>query len=124
MSFLDEVKFDGAGLVPAVIQDAANGQVLMVGYMNRDTLRETIEGDRPVFWSRSRRTRWVKGETSGNTQRTVEILYDCDVDTVLIKVEQEGPACHHNYRSCFYRRINRDGTTEIIGNKMENSSSS
>ena len=121
MSFLDEVKFDSQGLIPAVIQDAENGQVLMVGYMNRETLKETIEGDRPVFWSRSRQQRWVKGESSGNTQRTVETLYDCDVDTLLIKVEQKGPACHHNYRSCFYRRINRDGTTEIIADKQENS---
>jgi phosphoribosyl-AMP cyclohydrolase len=121
VSFLDEVKFNKDGLMPAIIQDAANGQVLMLGYMNRDTLAETIAGDRPVFWSRSRQQRWIKGETSGNTQRTVEVLYDCDVDTLLIKVEQRGPACHENYRSCFYRRIHRDGTTEIIGQKMGSS---
>lgn len=121
MSFLDEVKFNDQGLVPAVVQDAANGQVLMLAYMNRETLEETIEGDRPVYWSRSRRQRWVKGETSGHTQRTVEVLYDCDVDTLLIKIEQTGPACHLNYRSCFFRRINRDGTTEIIERKQENS---
>ncbi len=114
MSFLDEVKFDDRGLIPAIVQDAANGQVLTLAYMNRDTLKETIAGDRPVFWSRSRRQRWVKGETSGHTQRTVEVLYDCDVDALVVKVEQTGPACHENYRSCFFRRINRDGTTDII----------
>jgi phosphoribosyl-AMP cyclohydrolase len=119
VSFLDEVKFDDRGLIPAVVQDAANGQVLMVAYMNRETLRETIEGERPVFWSRSRRQRWVKGETSGHTQRTVEVLYDCDVDALVVKVEQRGPACHENYRSCFFRRINRDGTTQIVETKQE-----
>ena len=119
MSFLDEVKFNEQGLVTAVVQDAANGQVLMLAYMNRNTLQETIEGERPVFWSRSRQQRWVKGETSGNTQRTVEALYDCDVDALVIKIEQQGPACHENYRSCFFRRINRDGTTEIVDSKQE-----
>jgi phosphoribosyl-AMP cyclohydrolase len=111
MSFLDEVKFDTKGLVAAIIQDHENGQVLMLGYMNRDTLRQTIEGDRPVFWSRSRREVWIKGETSGHTQKTKEILYDCDIDAILIKVEQIGPACHTNHRSCFYRRIRKDFTT-------------
>jgi len=120
VSFLNEVKFNEQGLVPAIIQDAANGQVLMLGYMNRETLEETVAGDRPVFWSRSRQQRWVKGETSGNTQRTVEVRYDCDVDTLLIAVEQRGPACHENYRSCFYRRIDRDGITEIVEEKLGN----
>ncbi|MBN1918871.1 MAG: phosphoribosyl-AMP cyclohydrolase [Verrucomicrobia bacterium] len=122
MSFLDEVKFNEQGLVPAVVQDAANGEVLMLAYMNRETLRETIEGERPVFWSRSRQSRWVKGETSGNTQRTVDVLYDCDVDTLVVRIKQHGPACHNNYRSCFYRRINRDGTTTVIAEKMAQSS--
>ena len=121
MSFLAEVKFNDQGLVPAIVQDAANGQVLMLAYMNRETLKETIEGVRPVYWSRSRQQRWVKGETSGNTQRTVEILYDCDADVVLIKIEQTGPACHERYRSCFFRRINRDGTTDIIETKLGSS---
>lgn len=119
MSLLDEVKFDDRGLVPAVVQDAENGQVLMLAYMNRETLKETIGGDRPVFWSRSRQSRWVKGETSGNTQRTVEILYDCDADALVIKVEQKGPACHESYRSCFFRRVNRDGTTDIVETKQQ-----
>jgi len=121
VSFLDEVKFNDQGLVPAIIQDATNGQVLMLGYMNRETLEETVTGDHPVFWSRSRQQRWVKGETSGNTQRTVEVRYDCDVDTLLIAVEQRGAACHENYRSCFYRRINRDGTTETVEKRLGNS---
>ncbi len=114
MSFLDEVKFDANGLVPAIIQDHANGRVLMLGYMNRDTLKQTIEGDRPVLWSRSRRKVWIKGETSGHIQKTKEILYDCDIDTILIKVEQIGPACHTNHRSCFYRRIDKDFTSTEI----------
>ena len=121
MSFLDEVTFNDQGLVPAIVQDAANGQVLMLAYMNRETLEETIEGDRPVYWSRSRQRRWVKGETSGNTQRTVEIRYDCDADTLLIRIEQTGPACHKLYRSCFFRRINRDGTTDIVETKLGSS---
>ena len=121
MSFPDEVKFNEQGLVPAIVQDAANGQVLMHAYMSRETLKETIEGDRPVYWSRSRRQRWVKGETSGNTQRTVEIRYDCDADTLLIRIEQTGPACHEQYRSCFFRRINRDGTTDIVETKLGSS---
>ena len=114
MSFLDEVKFDAKGLGAAIIHDNENGQVLMVGYMNRDTLRQTIEGDQPVFWSRSRQKVWIKGETSGHTQKTKEILYDCDIDAILIKVEQTGPACHTNHRSCFYRRIGKDFTTTEI----------
>jgi phosphoribosyl-AMP cyclohydrolase len=122
VSFLDEVKFNEQGLVPAIVQDAANGQILMLAYMNRETLQETIEGERPVFWSRSRKARWVKGETSGNTQRTVEVLYDCDVDTLVVRIEQRGPACHNNYRSCFYRRVNRDGTTTVIDKPVTESS--
>lgn len=120
MSFLDDVKFDANGLVAAIVQDHENGQVLMLGYMNRDTLKQTIEGDRPVFWSRSRRKVWIKGETSGHTQKTKEILYDCDIDAILIKVEQVGPACHTNHRSCFYRRINGDfSSTEIASEITE-----
>ena len=121
MRVLNEVKFNDQGLVPAIVQDAANGQVLMLAYMNRETLQETIEGDRPVYWSRSRQQRWVKGETSGNTQRTVEIRYDCDADTLLIKIEQRGAACHKQYRSCFFRRINQDGTTSIVETKLGSS---
>lgn len=115
MNFLDEVKFDANGLVAAIIQDNETGQVLMLGYMNRDTLKQTIEGDSPVFWSRSRQKIWIKGETSGHTQKTKDILYDCDIDALVIKVEQVGPACHTNHRSCFYRRINNDfSSTEIM----------
>jgi phosphoribosyl-AMP cyclohydrolase len=114
MSFLDDVKFDADGLVSAIIQDWETGQVLMLGYMNKETLKQTIESDRPVFWSRSRQKIWIKGETSGHTQKTKEILYDCDIDAFLIKVEQVGPACHTNHRSCFYRRIDGDFTTTEI----------
>jgi phosphoribosyl-AMP cyclohydrolase len=114
MSFLEEVKYDSNGLVATIIQDWKTGEVLMLGYMNKDTLKMTIEGNSPVFWSRSRKKIWIKGESSGHTQETKQILYDCDLDALLIKVEQVGPACHTNHRTCFYRQINKDfSTTEI-----------
>lgn len=105
---LDSVVFDKDGLVPAIAQDAANGQVLMLAFMNRDTLRETIETGRVVYWSRSRNARWRKGDTSGHIQELVELLFDCDSDTLLLKVRQTGPACHTGKRSCFFRRV-KDG---------------
>lgn len=102
---LDRVVFDKEGLVPAIAQDAESGQVLMHAYMTRDTLRETIETGRAVYWSRSRRARWRKGDTSGHIQELVELRLDCDGDTVLLKVRQTGPACHTGKRSCFFRRL-------------------
>ena len=115
MSFLDEIKFDVNGLVPVIVQDAETTEVLMLAYMSRETLRETVKGKRPVFWSRSRKSRWVKGETSGNTQQKVKMLVDCDMDTLLIKVKQKGGACHTGYRSCFYRKVLKEGDLEIVG---------
>ena len=97
------LKFDESGLIPAVIQDAATKEVLMVAYMNSESIKKTVESGLTWFWSRSRRKFWQKGETSGNVQRVREILYDCDQDTLLIKVEQTGPACHTGERSCFFR---------------------
>ncbi len=102
----DEMKYDEAGLIPAVIQDAATGDVLMVAYMNRESLVETVETGKTWFWSRSRKKYWMKGESSGHTQEVHEILYDCDADCLLVKVTQNGPgACHTNEHSCFYRRL-------------------
>jgi phosphoribosyl-AMP cyclohydrolase len=102
----DEMKYDEAGLIPAVVQDAATGDVLMVAYMNRESLVETVETGKTWFWSRSRQKYWMKGESSGHTQDVHEILYDCDADCLLVKVTQNGPgACHTNERSCFYRRL-------------------
>ncbi len=99
----DNLKFDEKGLIPAVIQDGRTGEVLMVAYMNAESLQRTITSGRTWFWSRSRKKFWQKGETSGHIQHVKDILYDCDQDTLLIKVEQEGPACHTGERSCFYR---------------------
>ena len=99
------LKFDEKGLIAAVIQDAENGDVLMVGYMNREAVERTISTGRVTFWSRSRQKYWVKGETSGNIQRVKGIYVDCDQDCLLVKVEQTGAACHEGYRSCFFRRV-------------------
>jgi phosphoribosyl-AMP cyclohydrolase len=103
-------KFDENGLIPAIIQDGSNGEVLMLGYMNEESLRRTIDSGRTWFWSRSRQEYWCKGETSGHRQYVREIRYDCDGDTLLIKVLQMGPACHTGERSCFYRDISEART--------------
>ncbi|MEM2983332.1 MAG: phosphoribosyl-AMP cyclohydrolase [Candidatus Bathyarchaeia archaeon] len=100
----EEVRFDQRELVPAIIQDARNKQVLMLGYMNKEALRLTISTGKCHFWSRSRKRLWMKGETSGHVQDVQEIRLDCDGDTILILVEQEKAACHKGYRSCFYRK--------------------
>ncbi len=109
MSIPDDLKFDEKGLIPAVIQDASTGEVLMVAYMNAESLKRSVESGRTWFWSRSRRKFWQKGETSGNVQRIRDILYDCDQDTLLIKVDQTGPACHTGSRSCFFRNFREKG---------------
>jgi phosphoribosyl-AMP cyclohydrolase / phosphoribosyl-ATP pyrophosphohydrolase len=103
---LTYLKFDPNGLIPAVIQDAATKDVLMVAWMNAESLAKTIESGETWFWSRSRRELWHKGGTSGNTQQVVEIRYDCDGDTLLVLVNANGPACHTGAVSCFYRKIN------------------
>ncbi|MCK5557054.1 MAG: phosphoribosyl-AMP cyclohydrolase [Candidatus Hydrogenedentes bacterium] len=107
MPVFDEVKFDQTGLIPAIIQDADNLELLMLAYMNEESLRLTLETGETHFWSRSRQCLWHKGETSGNIQEVREIRLDCDSDTLLIKVVQRGKACHTGRRSCFHRRIDR-----------------
>ncbi len=103
------------GLVPAVVQDYRSGEVLMLGFMNREAWQATLDTGRATFYSRTRDTLWVKGMTSGHVQLVKEILVDCDDDTVLLKVDQlGGAACHTGYRSCFYRRV-RDGRLETFG---------
>lgn len=105
---IEALKFDDKGLIPAIIQDEANGDVLMMAYMNESSLRMTLETGFTHFWSRSRQKYWKKGETSGNVQQVKEVWYDCDGDTLLIKVRQEGAgACHTGNRTCFFRKINR-----------------
>jgi phosphoribosyl-AMP cyclohydrolase len=98
-------KFNKDGLIPAIIQDFDTKEVLMLAYMNEESLRRTRESGRTWFWSRSRQEYWCKGETSGNKQFVKEIKYDCDADTLLILVEQIGAACHTGNRSCFYRTL-------------------
>jgi phosphoribosyl-ATP pyrophosphohydrolase/phosphoribosyl-AMP cyclohydrolase len=99
------IQWDASGLVPAVVQDAHTGQVLMLAYMNQAALDRTLETEEAWFWSRSRRELWHKGSTSGNTQRVTEVRYDCDADALLLQVEPAGPACHTGQQSCFYRRL-------------------
>lgn len=119
MQILQNLKFDDKELIPAVVQDAANGEVLMVGYMNREAVERTVASKRVTFWSRSRQKYWVKGETSGNVQNVLEIYVDCDQDCLLVKVEQVGAACHEGYRSCFFRRVASDGDSlETIGEPL------
>ena len=97
----DELKFDGKGLIPAIVQDARTREVLTLAYMNRESLARTLETRQTWFWSRSRNELWHKGETSGNTQRVVDLAADCDNDAIVVLVEPAGPACHTGARSCF-----------------------
>jgi len=100
-----EIKYDANGLVPAIVQDVFTKDVLMMAWMNAESLRLTLEMGEAVFWSRSRREIWHKGATSGNVQKVVEIRVDCDADTLLVLVEPAGPACHTGERSCFFRSL-------------------
>ncbi len=108
----------GKGLLPAIVQDFETNEVLMLAYVNSEAWQKTLETGKATYWSRSRNSLWIKGETSGNVQIVKEILIDCDSDTLLFKVEQKGgAACHTGYQSCFYRRIS-GGKEEIIGKKI------
>ena len=102
---ISEIKFDSNGLVPAIVQDAETNEVLMLAYMNEESLRLTLEKGETVFWSRSRGELWHKGETSGNIQKVIEVRVDCDADTLLILVHPAGPACHTGNQTCFYCSI-------------------
>lgn len=113
LSFADDLSFDADGLIPAVAQQHDTGEVLMVAWMNAQSIAETLRTGRVCYWSRSRQAFWRKGESSGHVQRLVELRYDCDGDTLLLLVDQTGPACHTNRRSCFYRAV-RDGKVEEI----------
>jgi phosphoribosyl-AMP cyclohydrolase len=104
-AFLKAVKYDESGLVPAIAQDHVSGQVLMVAWMNSQTLETTLTSGQVTYWSRSRRKVWRKGETSGHHQNLVEAWIDCDGDVLLLKVDQLGPACHTGAPSCFFRRL-------------------
>ena len=119
MKILSELKYDSDGLVTAVIQDFTNNEILMVGYMNAEAIKETLNTGRVCFWSRSRQKLWIKGETSGHTQTVESVAVDCDGDALLIKVTQKVAACHTGYRSCFFREVSPDGeSTRVIGEKI------
>ena len=103
-----EIKYDANGLVPAIVQDGETKEVLMMAWMNAESLRLTVETGETVFWSRSRGELWHKGATSGNTQKVVEVRVDCDADTLLVLVNPAGPACHTGERTCFYRELGKE----------------
>ncbi|GAW91555.1 bifunctional phosphoribosyl-AMP cyclohydrolase/phosphoribosyl-ATP diphosphatase HisIE [Calderihabitans maritimus] len=111
---LDRIKFDDRGLVPAIIQDAETSTVLMMAYMNREALEKSLTTGQTWFYSRSRRQLWHKGETSGHYQHIQEVYYDCDADTLLFRVKQEGVACHEGYYSCFHHRVKETGEVETV----------
>lgn len=117
-SFLDDLKYNADGLIPCITQDCETGEVLMMAYMNKDSLKETLEKKLCSYWSRSRQKYWVKGESSGHTQEVKEVLLDCDKDTLLIKIKQNGGACHTGYRSCFSWKIEDSGEISEGGVKV------
>ena len=102
---IDAIRFDANGLIPAIVQDAETNRVLMLAYMNAESVRRTLQTKETHFWSRSRKEFWHKGATSGNVQKVVELRVDCDVDALLIRVNPAGPACHTGNQSCFYRTL-------------------
>lgn len=110
----DSLKYDGNGLVPAIAQDAENGEVLMMAWMNAESVARTLRTGRVTYWSRSRQSFWAKGESSGHVQELVELRIDCDRDCLLVRVRQTGPACHTNRRSCFYSAIREGAEVEIM----------
>ena len=114
-SIFDVLKLDANGLVAAVVQDVNTKQVLMVGYMNRESIEITLRERRACFWSRSRQKLWRKGESSGNVLNLVEIRTDCDNDAILLVCDPVGPTCHTNETSCFYRVVEADGTLVLSG---------
>jgi phosphoribosyl-AMP cyclohydrolase len=116
---LDAVAFDAQGLIPAIVQDAADGEVRMVGYMNRAALSRTLTTGQVWFWSRSRAAFWRKGETSGNTLDVVEVLLDCDGDAVLVRATPHGPTCHTGARTCFFRRLAPDEQAKRAANEEQ-----
>lgn len=112
---IEKLKFDGQGLIPAVVQDARTGMVLMLAYMNKESLEKTLTGGKTCFYSRSRQELWLKGETSGHYQYVQRVYYDCDADTLLILVEQDGVACHEDFYSCFHNLLQEDGSVITEG---------
>ncbi len=108
------LRYDAHGLIPAIAQDDESGDVLMMAWMNAEAVAKTLETGRVTYWSRSRQSFWVKGESSGHTQALVDLRVDCDRDCLLVRVRQEGPACHTNRRSCFYTAVRSGAEVEIM----------
>ncbi|MEA3329049.1 MAG: phosphoribosyl-AMP cyclohydrolase [Candidatus Omnitrophota bacterium] len=114
-----KLKYDKQGLIPVIVQDYKTKEVLMLAYMNKLALKKTLDTGKVHFFSRSRKKLWLKGETSGHYQRVYEVLFDCDKDTLLIRVQQKGGACHMGYRSCFYRSAGKKcKTVNVVGRKV------
>lgn len=120
MKFIEKLKFNEDGLIPAIIQEEGTDRVLMMAWMNEASLISTIEKGRTHFWSRSRQKYWMKGESSGHTQQVKSIAFDCDGDTLLIQVQQLGAACHEGYKSCFFRSVNNAGEFDITEERLVN----
>lgn len=118
MDFLERIRFNKEGLIPAVIQDIKRGEVLMMAWMDKEALEKTFSSGKVHFWSRSRKKLWLKGESSGHYQLVREIWMDCDEDALLIKVQQVKAACHMGYKSCFFRKVDKKGKLELLGEKI------
>ena len=115
---MDEIKFDANGLVPAIVEDAATHEVLMMAWMNKEAVEKTLVTKKAHFYSRSRKSLWLKGESSGHIQKVKKIAVDCDGDTLLVSVTQVGGACHAGYRTCFYRRLDPAKKWKVVGRKL------
>jgi phosphoribosyl-AMP cyclohydrolase len=111
---VSSLRFNEHGLIPAIAQDAASGEVLMMAWMNAEAVAKTLESGRVTYWSRSRQAFWIKGESSGHVQKLVEFRVDCDRDCLLVMVDQTGPACHTNRRSCFYTGVQEGLEVELM----------
>ena len=116
--WIAEIKFDSNGLVPAIIEEAKSGEVLMMAWMSREAVEKTLATKRAHFYSRSRRKLWLKGESSGHFQKVKRLALDCDGDTLLVSVEQKGGACHAGYRSCFYRKLSPAKQWKAAGRRI------
>ncbi|MAD23268.1 MAG: phosphoribosyl-AMP cyclohydrolase [Verrucomicrobiales bacterium] len=120
MKFIEKLKFNEDGLIPAIVQEESTGRVVMMAWMNKASLISTIETGKTHFWSRSRQKYWMKGESSGHTQQVKSIAFDCDGDTLLIQAEQLGAACHEGYKSCFFCTVNQVGDFDITEERLVN----
>ncbi len=115
-----DIKYNDQGLVPAIVQDIDTGEILMMGWMNAAALTQTLETRKATFYSRSRDTMWIKGESSGHIQEVIEARVDCDQDTVLLRCKSHGPCCHVGYKSCFYRAADEAGELSFVEEKVYN----